>query len=88
MRLRSAIPPRALNHVPPGDYWVQGVFNIYETFHLGNGRTVKLPPDKGEGQHWQVKPGNLYSKPQKVRIDHRSRNRPYLAHRKNSVGRR
>ena len=65
-------PAESLNQVPPGDYWVQGVFNIYETFHLGNGRTVKLPPDKGEGQHWQVKPGNLYSKPQKVRIDHRS----------------
>ena len=45
-------PAESLNQVPPGDYWVQGVFNLYETFHLGNGRTLKLPPDKGEGQHW------------------------------------
>ncbi|MFZ1142064.1 MAG: alpha/beta hydrolase-fold protein [Candidatus Sulfotelmatobacter sp.] len=65
-------PAESLNDVPPGDYWVQAVLNIYETFHLGNGRTLKLPPDKGEGQHWQVKPGNLYSKPQKVHIDPKS----------------
>jgi hypothetical protein len=62
-------PAESLNDVPAGDYWVQAVFNIYETFHLGNGRTLKLPPDKGEGQHWQVKPGNLYSKPVKIHLD-------------------
>jgi hypothetical protein len=27
---------------------------------------VKLPPDMGEGQHWNIKPANLYSKPVKV----------------------
>jgi len=62
-------PAMSLNDLPAGDYWVQGVFNIYETFHLANGHTVKLPPDKGEGQHWNVKPGNLFSKPVKVHID-------------------
>ncbi|HEY3973928.1 MAG TPA: alpha/beta hydrolase-fold protein [Candidatus Sulfotelmatobacter sp.] len=65
-------PAESLKDVPPGDYWVQAVLNIYETFHLGDGRTLKLPPDKGEGQHWQVKPGNLYSKPMKIHIDPRS----------------
>ena len=44
-------PAESLDNVPAGDYWVQAVLNIYETFHLGNGRTLKLPPDKGEGQH-------------------------------------
>lgn len=34
-----------------GRLLVQAVLNIYETFHLENGRTLKLPPDKGEGQH-------------------------------------
>jgi hypothetical protein len=48
---------------------VQGLLNIYETFHLANGHSVKLPPDKGEGQHWNVKPGNLFSKPVKLHID-------------------
>jgi hypothetical protein len=65
-------PAESLNDIPAGDYWVQAVLNIYETFHLGNGRTLKLPPDKGEGQHWQVKPGNLYSKPQKMHLDPKS----------------
>ena len=62
-------PAESLNDIPAGDYWAQAVLNIYETFHLGNGRTLKLPPDKGEGQHWQTKPGNLYSKPQKIHFD-------------------
>jgi hypothetical protein len=61
-------PAESLKDIREGDYWVQAVINIYETFHLGNGRTVKLPPDKGEGQHWQTKPGNLYSKPQKIHL--------------------
>jgi hypothetical protein len=62
-------PAESLADIPTGDYWVQAVLNIYETFHLADGRTLKLPPDKGEGQHWQVKPGNLYSKPVKVHLD-------------------
>jgi hypothetical protein len=65
-------PAESLNDLPAGDYWVQGLLNIYETFHLGNGRALKLPPEKGEGQHWQVKPGNLYSKPQKIHLDPKS----------------
>jgi hypothetical protein len=55
--------------LPAGDYVVQAVLNVYETFHLENGKTVKLPPDKGEGQHWQTKPGNFLSKPQKMHLD-------------------
>ena len=43
--------------------------NIYQTFHRANGTTVKLAPDRGEGQHWNLAPGNLYSKPAKVHID-------------------
>ena len=62
-------PAASLNDLAAGDYWVQGLINIYETFHLANGHTVKLPPEKGDGQHWQVKPGNLYSKQQKIHID-------------------
>lgn len=65
-------PAESLNEVRAGDYWVQGLLNIYETFHLGNGHIVKLAPDNGEGQHWQVKPGNLYSKPMKVHLDPKS----------------
>jgi len=61
-------PRDSLKDIPAGDYYVQAVLNIYETFHLANGHTVKLPPDKGEGQRWASKPGNLYSKPQKMHL--------------------
>jgi len=62
-------PALKLSSVPAGDYYAQAVLNRYETYHLAGGRTLKLPPDKGEGQHWQTKPGNLYSAPVKVHID-------------------
>ena len=52
----------------PGAYNVQALLNRYETFHLADGRTLDLPPDQGEGQHWNIKPGNFYSKPQKITV--------------------
>jgi Putative esterase len=61
-------PVRSLKDVPPGDYTVQAVLNKYETFHRADGKTVKLHMDQGEGQHWNISPGNLYSKPVKVRV--------------------
>ncbi|MBZ5570740.1 MAG: hypothetical protein LAO09_02535 [Acidobacteriia bacterium] len=65
-------PVESLRDVPPGDYYVQAVLNIYETFRLGNGKVIKLPPDRGEGQHWQTKPGNFLSKVQKLHLDPRN----------------
>jgi hypothetical protein len=62
-------PASRLSALPAGDYLVQAVLNRYETFHLADGRVLKLPPDKGEGQQWARKPGNLYSKPVLVHFD-------------------
>ncbi|SHI00936.1 hypothetical protein SAMN04488109_6738 [Chryseolinea serpens] len=62
-------PKRSLADVPGGKYFAQALINRYETFHLKTGHTVKLPPDQGEGQQWQSKPGNFYSKPIEVNID-------------------
>jgi hypothetical protein len=62
-------PIASTRDVPAGDYFVQAVLNRYETFRRSDGHTVKLPPDRGEGQQWHKKPGNLYSKPQKLRVD-------------------
>jgi len=62
-------PLRSIADIPAGDYFVQGLLNRYETFKLKTGHTVKLPPDQGEGQHWNTKPGNFYSKPVKVTVD-------------------
>jgi hypothetical protein len=61
-------PIQRLSELPAGEYYVQAVLNRYETFHLANGHTVKLHPDNGEGQHWNLTPGNFYSKPEKITI--------------------
>ena len=61
-------PIRSLKDVPPGEYTVQAVLNKYETFHRADGKVIKLHMDQGEGQHWNISPGNLYSKPQKVTV--------------------
>ena len=62
-------PIERLKDVPTGDYYVQALLHKYETFHLKNGHTVKLPMDRGEGQHWNVAPGNIYSTPVKIHFD-------------------
>ncbi|HSY67799.1 MAG TPA: hypothetical protein VK813_04100 [Edaphobacter sp.] len=64
----AGYPIKSLRDVPSGDYTVQAVLNVYETFHRADGKTVKLAPDRGEGQHWNLAPGNLYSKPRKVHV--------------------
>lgn len=61
-------PYASMSEVPPGDYWVQGLLHVYETFNLSTGHTVKLPMDNGEGQQWNRSPGNLYSKPVRITI--------------------
>jgi len=64
----NGYPVASLRDVKPGEYTVQAVLHRYETFHRADGKTVKLPMDRGEGQHWNIAPGNLYSKPQKITI--------------------
>ena len=61
-------PVRSLADLKPGEYYVQAVLHRYETFHRADGHTVKLPMDRGEGQHWNLAPGNLYSKPLKIHL--------------------
>jgi hypothetical protein len=62
-------PLKSISEIPAGEYWVQALLHIYETFHRADGHTVKLPMDRGEGQRWNRAPGNLYSTPQKIRLD-------------------
>jgi hypothetical protein len=61
-------PVRYLRDVKPGEYYMQVVLNRYETFRRADGHTVKLHMDQGEGQHWNISPTNLYSKPVKITI--------------------
>jgi len=71
-------PIRSLDDLPPGEYRVQAVLNRYERFARSDGHTLLLPPDQGEGQVWSRKPGNLYSKPQTIRIESKRRGRVSL----------
>ncbi len=64
----NGYPVRRLREVKPGEYYVQVVLHRYETFHRADGYKVKLPMDRGEGQHWNLAPGNLYSTPRKVAV--------------------
>ncbi len=62
-------PIRSLQDVPEGEYYVQALLHRYETFERADGHTVKLPMDRGEGQNLRIAPGNLYSTPQKIKIN-------------------
>ncbi len=62
-------PLASLAKVPPGTYRVQALLHLYETFHRGDGHTVAMPMDRGEGQQWNRAPGNLYSTPITVTLD-------------------
>jgi hypothetical protein len=63
-------PYEKLSDLPEGEYYVQALLNRYQEFNLSTGHTVMLPPEKGEGQQWNSKPGNFYSSVQKVSIKH------------------
>ncbi len=71
-------PIERLKDVPAGDYYVQVLLHKYETFHLQTGQTVKLPMDRGEGQHWNIAPGNIYSTPIKIHFDPNTTNEIHL----------
>ncbi len=62
-------PNRSLAELPAGQYHVQALLHLYETFHRSDGHTVKMPMDRGEGQQWNRAPGNLYSIPVKLSFD-------------------
>ncbi|HEX9761075.1 MAG TPA: alpha/beta hydrolase-fold protein, partial [Candidatus Acidoferrales bacterium] len=62
-------PLRSTTQLPAGEYFVQALLQRYETFTPKHGHTIKLPMDQGEGRQWNRAPGNLYSKPVKMRLD-------------------
>jgi hypothetical protein len=64
-------PLDSINDIPAGTYTVQALLHRYETFKRGDGHTVKMPMDRGEGQQWAQAPGNLYSTPRRVSLDPR-----------------
>ena len=61
-------PIEKLQDVPQDEYYVQVLFNRYEEYTPEHGNTILLPPDMGEGQQWNLKPGNLLSEPKKISL--------------------
>jgi hypothetical protein len=61
-------PIRSPHDLKPGEYTLQVLLDKYETFHRADGHVLKLPTDRGEGRKWNRAPGNLFSRPTKVRI--------------------
>ena len=67
----SGFPLETIAAIPAGTYTVQALLHRYETFRRGDGHTVRMPMDRGEGQQWNRAPGNLYSTPRRVTLDPR-----------------
>ncbi|MBM3414677.1 MAG: hypothetical protein FJY16_07070 [Bacteroidetes bacterium] len=66
MRLNAdafGYPVASITEIKNGTYTVQALLHLYETFTRKDGHVVKLPMDRGEGQHWNTAPGNIYSQP-------------------------
>jgi hypothetical protein len=62
-------PVHSLQEIPAGDYYVQALVNIYTECHRSDGHTIWVHLDHWEGQQFNISPGNLYSKVQKVHLD-------------------
>src|ERR1700734_3253479 len=62
-------PVASLSEIPAGDYYVQAFVNVYSEVTRSDGHTVWMHDDQWEGQRWTRSPGNLYSTPQKLRLD-------------------
>ena len=65
-------PIESYAEIPKGKYYLQVFFHKYETFNRADGHVVKLPMDRGEGQQWNLAPGNVYSVPQSHAVDYNS----------------
>ena len=62
-------PVASLKEIPAGDYYVQGLLNVYSEFHRADGHTLSLHDDQWEGQQFNKSPGNLVSEVRKVHLD-------------------
>lgn len=61
-------PYTSIDDLPPGEYYVQALINVYTEFKRADGHTVWLHDDQWEGQKLTISPGNLYSEVQKIQI--------------------
>lgn len=62
-------PIESLTDLPAGDYYVQGLLNVYTECHRSDGHTLWVHLDQWEGQKFNYSPGNLYSGIKKIHLD-------------------
>ena len=60
--------PVKLSAIPPGDYFVQAVVNVYDQVRRADGKTLWLPMNDGTIEFFTAAAGNLYSDVVPVRI--------------------
>jgi hypothetical protein len=62
-------PLASLNDLPAGDYVAQAVLNVYTQCRRSDGRTIWVHLDRSTGASFNRAPGNMYSDPQKIRLE-------------------
>jgi hypothetical protein len=60
--------PFRLGDLPPGEYYVQAVVNVYDRVERADGHVLWLPMNDGRQEFFSVAAGNLYSDVQRVDI--------------------
>ena len=64
----QGFPFAKLADLPPGTYFVQAVFHLYEKVTPAHGKTIWLPMDDWEGSQFHQSPGNFYSDVVKLNV--------------------
>ena len=62
-------PLASLDELPPGDYFVQAMLNVYTRFERADGHVVWMHMDQWEGQRWRTSPGNGFSNVLRLHLD-------------------
>lgn len=62
-------PMKSVRELPPGDYYVQALLNVYTRFQRADGNTIWGHMDQWEGQQFNKSPGNLYSVARRFHLD-------------------
>jgi hypothetical protein len=60
--------PAPISALPPGDYYVQAVINVYTEVHRADGKSIWLHVNDGHVEFFNNAVGNLYSDVQRVHI--------------------
>ena len=59
--LTLGYPLKSVRELPAGDYYVQGLLNIYTRFQRSDGNSIWAHMDQWEGQQFNKSPGNLFT---------------------------